>query len=281
MQPIKLYYARLNNMGDLLNEIIVERVMGFKVERCSVLTGEMSAIGSHLGMYTYHGNPLMRAQQLINGKKSPHVDVWGTGFINYDDCKGHFFKRDMVFHAVRGELSRRAVERMTGKSLDIPTGDAGILASHLFNERQEKRYSVGIIPHICDIDDPSVAALARSYEDSVIINLRDEPVEVLRQIDRCEVILSSSLHGLIAADSFHIPNKHIVFSDRPKGDGFKFDDYYSGFGVFHMPWDLREKKAPEIIRIKDEYMISIRAVEEKKTDMKRSFPMPEGWLDVK
>lgn len=281
MQPIKLYYARLNNMGDLLNEIIVERVMGFKVERCSVLTGEMSAIGSHLGMYTYHGNPLMRAQQLINGKKSPHVDVWGTGFINYDDCKGHFFKRDMVFHAVRGELSRRAVERMTGKGLDIPTGDAGILASHLFNERQEKRYSVGIIPHICDIDDPSVAALARSYEDSVIINLRDEPVEVLRQIDRCEVILSSSLHGLIAADSFHIPNKHIVFSDRPKGDGFKFDDYYSGFGVFHMPWDLREKKAPEIIRIKDEYMISIRAVEEKKTDMKKSFPMPEGWLDVK
>lgn len=281
MQPIKLYYARLNNMGDLLNEIILERVMGFKVERCSVLTGEMSAIGSHLGMYTYHGNPLMRAQQLINGKKSPHVDVWGTGFINYDDCKGHFFKRDMVFHAVRGELSRRAVERMTGKGLDILTGDAGILASHLFNERQEKRYSVGIIPHICDIDDPSVAALARSYEDSVIINLRDEPVEVLRQIDRCEVILSSSLHGLIAADSFHIPNKHIVFSDRPKGDGFKFDDYYSGFGVFHMPWDLREKEAPEIIRIKDEYMISIRAVEEKKTDMKKSFPMPEGWLDVK
>lgn len=281
MQPIKLYYARLNNMGDLLNEIILERVMGFKVERCSVLTGEMSAIGSHLGMYTYHGNPLMRAQQLINGKKSPHVDVWGTGFINYDDCKGHFFKRDMVFHAVRGELSRRAVERMTGKGLDILTGDAGILASHLFNERQEKRYSVGIIPHICDIDDPAVAALAQNYEDSVIINLRDEPIEVLRQIDRCEVILSSSLHGLIAADSFHIPNKHIVFSDRPKGDGFKFDDYYSGFGVFHMPWDLREKKTPEIIRIKDEYMISIRAVEEKKTDMKRSFPMPEGWLDVK
>lgn len=36
METIKLYYARLANMGDLLNEIIVERVMGFKVERCSV-----------------------------------------------------------------------------------------------------------------------------------------------------------------------------------------------------------------------------------------------------
>lgn len=281
MEAIKLYYARLANMGDLLNEIIVERVMGFKVERCSVLTGEMSAIGSHLGMYTYHGNLLMRAQQLINGRKFPHVDVWGTGFINYDDCKGRFFKQDMVFHAVRGELSRRAVERMTGRSLDIPTGDAGILASHIFNEWQEKRYDVGIIPHICDVNDPAVAALAQNYDNSVIINLRDEPIEVLRQIDRCKVILSSSLHGLIVADSFHIPNKHIVFSDRPKGDGFKFDDYYSGFGVFHMPWDLREKRPPELSQVKDEYMISVKAAEEKKTAMLKSFPMPEGWSDGK
>lgn len=273
MEAIKLYYAKLANMGDLLNEIIVERVMGFRVERCSVLTGEMSAIGSHLGMYTYHGNPLMRAQQLINGKKYPHVDVWGTGFINYDDCKGRFFKRDMVFHAVRGELSRRAVESMTGKNLDIPTGDAGILASHLFDDWQEKRYSVGIIPHICDLNDPAVTALAQNYEDSVIINLRDEPIEVLRQIDRCKTILSSSLHGLIVADSFHIPNKHIIFSDRPKGDGFKFDDYYSGYGLLHMPWDLRAKRPPELSRVKDEYMISIRMAEEKKTAMIKSFPM--------
>lgn len=281
MQAIKLYYAKLANMGDLLNEIIIERVMGFKVERCSVLTGEMSAIGSHLGMYTYHGDPLMRMQQLINGKKYPHVDVWGTGFINYDDCKGRFFKRDMVFHAVRGELSRRAVERMTGKTLDILTGDAGILASHLFNDWQEKQYSVGIIPHICDIDDPAVEALARSYDNSVVINLRDEPIEVLRQIDRCGVILSSSLHGLIVADSFHIPNMHILFSDRPKGDGFKFDDYYSGFGLLHTPWDLRTRRPPELSRVKDEYRVSVRDVEEKKTAMIKSFPMPKGWLNGK
>lgn len=274
MEVIKLYYARLANMGDLLNELIPRQCFGYDVERCSFLTGEMSAIGSHLGMYTYHGNVLMRAQQLINGIKYPHVDVWGTGFINYDDCKGRFFKRDLVFHALRGELSRRAVERMTGKSLDIPTGDAGILASRLLPERVEKKFSLGIIPHICDIDDPAVAALAGGYEGSCVINLREEPLSVLRQIAQCEAVLSSSLHGLIAADSFHIPNMHIVFSDRPKGDGFKFDDYYSGYGLKRVSRDMQTQRPPELGEIAGEYGISPEMVEEKKRLMAESFPKP-------
>ena len=42
--------------------------------------------------------------------------------------KAAFFKRDMNFCAVRGELTRKAVEKMRKKRLDIPTADAGILA---------------------------------------------------------------------------------------------------------------------------------------------------------
>ena len=64
----------------------------------------------------------------------------GSGFINYDDARGRFFKRDMRFHAVRGELTRRSVERMTGRTLDIPTGDGGILASELLDTLPEIRY---------------------------------------------------------------------------------------------------------------------------------------------
>lgn len=43
----------------------------------------------------------------------------------------------MCFHAVRGELTRRSVERMTGRTLDIPTGDGGILASELLDTLPE------------------------------------------------------------------------------------------------------------------------------------------------
>lgn len=269
---LKLYYAKLANMGDLLNELIVRRCFGCEVERRSFLDGDLSAIGSHLGMYTYHGNVLMRLQQFINGIKYPQVHVWGTGFINYDDSRGHFFKRDMVFHALRGELSRRNVEKMTGRKLDIPTGDGGILADSLLDRLPEKKWDVGVVPHICDLKDPAAEALRASYENSVLINVKDDPLEVVGQIASCRCILSSSLHGLIVADSFGIPNMHLVFDQRLKGDGFKFDDYYSAYGVEHRQRDIRYEGAPELEEVEDKYEISPEMVREKKKLMLESFP---------
>lgn len=271
-KAVKLYYARLANMGDLLNELIVSRCFDCRVERCSFLTGEMSAIGSHLGMYTYHGGALMRLQQFINGIRQPEVYVWGTGFINYDDCKGRFFKRDMRFLALRGELSRRNVERMTGKTLDIPTGDAGILADRLLDGLPEKRYELGIIPHICDLKDEAAAQLAEKYENALLINVKDEPLEVVSQIAQCRYVLSSSLHGLIVADSFNVPNMHIVFGERLKGDGYKFDDYYSAYNVPHIQRDLRREAAPSLDEIGSRYAISREMTEEKKAQLLACFP---------
>ena len=98
---LNLYYARIANMGDLLNPLIIERCFGYSVERCSFLTGDLCAIGSGLAQYKLHGNPLMKLQQCINGRTHPHVDVWGSGFINYDDARGRFFQ-------ARHVLSRRA-----------------------------------------------------------------------------------------------------------------------------------------------------------------------------
>ena len=271
---LNLYYARIANMGDLLNPLIIERCFGYRVERCSFLTGDLCAIGSGLAQYKLHGNPLMKLQQCINGRTHPHVDVWGSGFINYDDAQGRFFKRDMRFHAVRGELTRRSVERMTGRTLDIPTGDGGILADELLDTLPKKRYDIGIVPHVCDLNDPAVTDLLGRYKNVKFINVKDDPIAVLTEIAQCRCILSSSLHGLIAADSFHIPNLHIVFSDRPLGDGYKFDDYYSAYGVQHSPRDLRVSAAPAIAEIRDGWRIRPEQVDEKKRQMRAAFPYP-------
>ena len=176
---LNLYYARIANMGDLLNPLIIERCFGYRVERCSFLTGDLCAIGSGLAQYKLHGNPFMKLQQCINGRTHPHVDIWGSGFINYDDAQGRFFKRDMCFHAVRGELTRRSVERMTGRTLDIPTGDGGILADELLDTLPEKRYDIGIVPHVCDLNDPAVTDLLGRYENAKFINVKDDPIAVL------------------------------------------------------------------------------------------------------
>ena len=271
-KTIKLYYAKLANMGDLLNDLVIRRCFGCEVERCSFLEGEMSAIGSHLAMHTYHGTPLMKLQQLINGVQRPRVYVWGTGFINYDDCQGRFFKRGMEFLALRGELTRRNVERMTGRTLDIPTGDAGILADRLLDTLPEKRYDLGVIPHICDLKDPAAQALADRYENSILINVKDDPIEVGRQIAQCRAVLSSSLLGLIVADSFHVPNMHVVFDERLKGDGYKFDDYYSAYGLPHIQRDLRQEAAPSLREIEDSWAVTAEMAEEKKRQMLSCFP---------
>ena len=39
------------------------------------------------------------------------------------------------------------------------------------------------------------------------------------------------MHGLIAADSFCIPNIRIILSDNIIGKDFKYNDYYSVFGI--------------------------------------------------
>ena len=272
---LKLYYAKLANMGDLLSPMIIERCFGYKVERASFLTGEVCAVGSCLAQYKLHGTPLMKAQQTINGFTHPCVRVWGTGFINYSDCAGRFFKRDMRFHAVRGEMTRKSVERMTGRRLDIPTGDAGILASELLDKVPEKKYDVGVIPHICDLDGELVQTAVHRYDGGVLINVKDAPLEVIEQIAQCRTVISSSLHGLIVADSLGIPNMHVLFSDRPLGDGYKFDDYYSAYGAEHVYRDLRLEPVPELHEIEDLWRVRPEAAAEKKRLMTESFPFPK------
>ena len=42
----------------------------------------------------------------------------------------------------------------------------------------------------------------------------------------CEAIVSSSLHGIIIADAYEIPNVWISLDENHPDDNFKFKDYY-------------------------------------------------------
>ena len=206
------------------------------------------------------------------------IDLGTSNVLIYQQGKGLVLRRPAVVAIERSTKKVLAIgddaQRMVGRTLDIPTGDGGILASELLDTLPEKRYDVGIVPHVCDLNDPAVTDLLGRYENAKFINVKDDPIAVLTEIAQCRCILSSSLHGLIAADSFHIPNLHIVFSDRPLGDGYKFDDYYSAYGVQHSPRDLRVSAAPAIAEIRDGWRIRPEQVEEKKRQMRAAFPYP-------
>ena len=96
---------------------------------------------------------------------------------------------------------------------DIRLGDPGILMPLIFNEDVNRIYRLGVIAHFVDMDSPKLTLWQQKFSnDTLFINVLKDPKDVITNIRKCDAIASSSLHGLIIADSYGIPN--IRFVDR-------------------------------------------------------------------
>lgn len=272
MKKIKVCYSSINNMGDILNKQVIEKCFNCKVVRRSSITANVSGIGSGLATYRFGENKISNMIKKICGIFIPNAYIWGTGFITYDNSQKKFFKKNIKFCAVRGELTKKRVEEITGKKLNIPTGDGGILASYLLEKKPKVKYEVGIIPHFREKNNILFKKLADNFDSALIIDVQDDPINVINKIAQCKVIISSSLHGLIIADSLRIPNVHVTATDNLLGDGFKFDDYYSAYGLKHEFIDLNKSTIKDINSIIKSYKVSDKMVNEMKQNMLNSFP---------
>ncbi len=210
--PLKLYWSHGKpNFGDWLSPALCRLLSGREAVHTMPNECDLVAVGSILHRVKH---------RWFNRR----VHVWGTGFMKEEPaipCRHHY-------HAVRGWHTARLIRG------EINTvGDPGLLADRLLPEFAAivKTSPLGLIPHYTERDDPRIKALAAQIPGAVVLDVFAEPVELLRRAAACEFILSSSLHGLIVADSFRIPNAWISLSDAVRGAGFKFADYYSAFGI--------------------------------------------------
>lgn len=105
-------------------------------------------------------------------------------------------------------------------------GDPGILARDLVGP-VEKHNRIGIVPQYVDKTHPIIQELL-GHPEYQVIDVERECLEVCQEIAGCRAVLSSSLHGLVVADSYGIPNVRLVVSDKIIGGDFKFDDYACG-----------------------------------------------------
>lgn len=277
-RTVALYYYNYPNIGDILNVILIEQLFHMEVKEEKHTKAEMIAIGSVLDRLLSHGRVSAGLAKMKKDADRKHkIHVWGTGLMYPYEDKQKFI-RPVVIHALRGRLTAQTVSAMQGKSCDCVLADPGLLASRLLKEKVEKRYEIGIIPHYVDAEEDVFLQMKKHYPNSIIIDVKAEPMEVLKKIAQCRTVLSTSLHGLIIADSFHIPNQWCECSDRILGDGFKFRDYYSAFDVEVQPVDLRKGVFPTIEEIRSEYKISKRAVRKKQKELIKSFPYNKGAL---
>lgn len=201
------------NLGDELNFYLIKALTSYK-------------IFNYRNLYVRHRINFCCIGSIIDSKMlNKNSIIWGTGAI--EGIKKIGFQPQKIC-AVRGKLTR---EYLISQGIDCPAvyGDPALLMPLVYNPRVEKKYVMGIIPHFLDMNNPLVAYLQNLSGGISVIKMQgyNDWHKVIDEIKQCDFIISSSLHGLILADAYQVPNVWIEFSDKVYRKVFKFRDYFS------------------------------------------------------
>lgn len=216
MKTVSAYYWNGKvNFGDLLTRDLLSS-FGYKVQHKKVNENpHLISVGSILGRVPDDYKGIILGSGLMRPKR-----------VNLSQAN---------IMALRGHLTAQCLRVNTD---GIVIGDPGLISDLLVTNTQ-KKYLLGIIPHFEDGDNEyareQISLFMKKYEkDVLLINPMDEPQNVLTMISSCHNILSSSLHGIICADSLEIPRARIYISSQGVGGGnFKHEDYHSSLRMQH------------------------------------------------
>lgn len=182
---------------------------------------------------------------LIEDFSNKNSVIWGSGALY--GTHGSIKAKPYSIKAVRGKLTR---DFLIKEGIECPEvyGDPALLFPYIYVPHVEKKWKVGIIPHIYDIKSSLISELT-NIDDFHLIRFDHYSnwKDVIDEIVSCDVILSSSLHGLILSDAYRVPNLWVVFTGvSNKQSSFKYHDYYSSVNkCCDKPYELSEKKSIE------------------------------------
>lgn len=167
----------------------------------------------------------------ILGHATPASVLWGTGSF------GTEAKSDMTmgnrYLAVRGPLTRARLE-MFKQPCPKVYGDPALLAPRFHPQASAPTYELGVILRWSE-----EARMNKFQVEGVnLINLKTDDIEgTLDEILSCKRIISTSLHGLILADAYGIPNSWLI-AETGWGKEFKFWDYLTSVRKEREPDDF-------------------------------------------
>ncbi|MBI0425842.1 polysaccharide pyruvyl transferase family protein [Psychrobacter sp. NG27] len=213
---VNLYWWRgkgFTNFGDELNLYIVSHLSNKKVKRVEKRQTDLVGIGSILNWFP---------------KRKNTYEVWGSGTLGPTELLND---EDYNISLLRGPLTKSLLK----KESIIPYGDPGILASTLWSKNPQQVHDWGIIVHFTQAKKPWVKKLIKNTPNSILIDVKNEDMaDLMAQISSCKNIASTSLHGLIVADSYCIPNVWLWEGNLHRGGQWKFFDYFSGINRMYV-----------------------------------------------
>jgi pyruvyltransferase len=201
------YFNEIPNVGDALNEDLFRFITGSNISKPSGIRfiKHYLAVGSVLGAM------------------NKNSIVWGSGLISVNTIDTITEIGDI--RALRGSITKKALEDKFRVKLEVPLGDPALLMPNIYPASIDKTYKFGIVPHYVD-ENHSIVNIIESI-GGCVINVSLPVNKFIEQLTKCKVILSSSMHGLILADAYDIPNVRLVLSENIVGGDYKFNDYYS------------------------------------------------------
>lgn len=205
-----LFWLKGNNFGDMLGPWLYEHITGRK-PTFSNKSPRILSCGS------------------ILGRAVDSDIVWGSGFL---DRPKQPRPKGIRIRYVRGPLSAEIL-RKQGHVVPRLYGDPGLLV-HRYMHKPDVRYDVGYVPHYAD-----AGMDVNLPPDSIRIHPMKPVPYVLERLAACRGVVSSSLHGIVVAESLGISAVWVRISNSvPK---FKFRDYYLGTGrKVPKPMDWRD-----------------------------------------
>lgn len=224
-----------HNWGDDINVEFIESLTGKKV-----IVRNQSLLHRILPIKNY-----CLIGSVVGNYENSSAYMWGTGIISPErNAK----KAPKKICSVRGKNTRNI---LLNQGLDCPEnyGDPVLLASKIYQPSVEKRYKIGVVPNHVDIDNDALKAFLKDKSDVILVDLTkyEKWTDIIDQMVSCEIIVSSSLHGLIVSDSYGIPNVWVSFSDHIRGGNFKYLDYFSSV--------YRDEQKPIMINNKEDLEI--------------------------
>lgn len=195
------YWCESNNLGDTLTPIIVNYMLslqGIDPNKEVSTTKHLYAVGS----------------VLTAGIQD--CTVWGSGVLN-STITNRLRKRKLDIRSVRGPFTRVVLQDY-GYECPPVYGDPAILMTEIYKHKDpvKKKYKYGIVMH----KDQKQKVI--DSEVLVIDICTADYKAFIDQILSVEKVISSSLHGIILAESYGVPAVLLL----PKVDILKYYDWY-------------------------------------------------------
>ena len=170
-----------------------------------------------------NGRKLLAAGSVLHFAQDGDI-VWGAGVNGKIALEQHTFQC-LDVRMVRGPKTREFLKQRGG-SVGAVFGDPALLLPSLFPrlKRQTEPEKIILLPNLNEFE----ILKKRQIRSMKLISPFCHWRTVLSEILTSELVLTSSLHGIILAESFGVPVRFVM----PIGGEtlFKYQDYYLGTG---------------------------------------------------